>query len=111
MTVAEVLIEVEKDRPFYRRSGGGITIGGGEPLAQYEFTAELLAAAQDGYLNTALETSGYVRWEHLGAVLEHVDQLHYDLKHMDPDKHRELTGQSNELILSNLEKVRSIKKP
>jgi pyruvate formate lyase activating enzyme len=111
MTVAEVLVEVEKDRPFYRRSGGGITVGGGEPLAQPGFTVALLEAAQDEYLHTALETSGHVRWEQLEAVLGHVDQLHYDVKHMDPERHRELTGQSNELILNNLERVLSIKEP
>jgi pyruvate formate lyase activating enzyme len=111
MTVAEVLVEVEKDRPFYRRSGGGVTIGGGEPLAQAGFTAALLEAAQDEYLHTALETSGHARWEQLEAVLRHVDQLHYDVKHLDPERHRELTGQSNELILNNLERVLSIKGP
>ena len=111
MTVDEVLAEVEKDRPFYRRSGGGITIGGGEPLAQHRFTAELLRTAQERYLHTAVETSGFATWNHFEAVLRHVDQLYCDVKHMDPHKHRELTGQSNELILENLEKVLSIKEP
>jgi pyruvate formate lyase activating enzyme len=111
MSVDEVLAEVEKDRPFYRRSGGGITIGGGEPLAQPRFTAALLEAAQEHYLHTAIETSGHVPWELFEDVLRHVDQLHYDVKHMDPEKHKELTGQSNELILDNLKKVLSIKQP
>jgi pyruvate formate lyase activating enzyme len=111
MTVEEVLAEVEKDRPFYRRSGGGVTIGGGEPLAQHKFTAELLEAAQDEYLHTAIETSGHVPWKHLENVLRHVDQFHCDVKHMDPEKHKELTGLSNELILSNLRKVLSVKEP
>jgi pyruvate formate lyase activating enzyme len=109
MSVAEVLAEVEKDRAFYRRSGGGITIGGGEPMAQYRFTTELLEAAQEEYLHTALETCGHVAWEQLERALRHVDLLHFDLKHMDPRRHQELTGQSNELILSNLGKVLSIK--
>ena len=111
MTVAQVIAEVEKDRPFYRRSGGGVTVGGGEPLAQYKFTVELLKAAHDTYLHTALETCGYAQWPHFKAVLEHVDLLQFDIKHMDPVKHRELTGQSNELILDNLRKVRSVKEP
>jgi pyruvate formate lyase activating enzyme len=111
MSVDEVLAEVEKDRPFYRRSGGGITIGGGEPLAQHRFTTELLEAAQEQYLHTALETSGHVSWKHFEDVLRHVDQLYCDVKHMDPEMHKELTGQSNELILDNLEKVLSIKEP
>jgi pyruvate formate lyase activating enzyme len=111
MTVDEVMAEVEKDRAFYRRSGGGVTIGGGEPLAQYDFTAELLKAAQTAYLHTAIETSGHAPWSHLQAVLKHVDLLQFDLKHVNPVKHRELTGQSNELILDNLKKVLSVKSP
>ena len=111
MSVDEVLAEVEKDRPFYRRSGGGITIGGGEPLLQHRFTAALLEAAHGAYLHTALETCGHVPWEHFEAVLEHVDLLHIDLKHMDPVRHMELTGLSNEQILANLRKIPSVKSP
>jgi pyruvate formate lyase activating enzyme len=111
MTVDEVMAEVEKDQAFYRRSGGGVTVGGGEPLAQYTFVAELLEAAQEAYLHTALETSGYAPWDHLEAALKHVDLLQFDLKHMDPARHQELTGQSNELILGNLERVLSVKAP
>ena len=111
MSVAEVLAEAEKDRPFYRRSGGGVTIGGGEPMAQYKFTTELLEAAQAEYLHTAMETSGHVTWERLEGALRYVDLLHFDLKHMDPRRHEELTGRSNELILSNLGRVLCIKEP
>jgi pyruvate formate lyase activating enzyme len=111
MSVAEVLAEVEKDRAFYRRSGGGVTIGGGEPLAQHGFTAELLEAAREEYLHTAVETSGYAAWNHFEKVLRHVDLLYFDLKHMDPERHEELTGQSNRLILDNLGKALSIKGP
>lgn len=111
MTVEEVLTEIEKDRPFYRRSGGGITIGGGEPLAQPRFTAELLEAAQEEYLHTAIETSGYAAWPHLERVLRAVDLVHFDLKHMNPERHKALTGHTNELILENLSRVLSIKEP
>jgi pyruvate formate lyase activating enzyme len=111
MTVDEVMVEVEKDRAFYRRSGGGMTVGGGEPLAQYRFAAALLEAAQRAYLHTALETSGHAPWSHLETVLKHVDLLQFDLKHLDPEKHKDLTGQSNELILSNLQQVLSVKAP
>jgi len=111
MSVAEVLAEVEKDRAFYRRSGGGITVGGGEPLAQYRFTAELLEGAQAEYLHTAIETSGHVAWERLETVLRYADLLHFDLKHMDPRRHEELTGQSNELILGNVARILRIKEP
>ncbi len=111
MSVDEVIAEVEKDRPFYRRSGGGVTIGGGEPLLQYRFAAALLEAAHGAYLHTALETCGHAPWEHFAPVLEHVDLLHIDLKHMDPVRHRELTGQSNELIIANVKKIPSVKPP
>ena len=111
MTVDEVMTEVEKDRAFYRRSVGGMTIGGGEPLAQYRFTSALLQAAQEVYLHTALETCGHAPWSHIEAVLQHVDLLQFDLKHIDPAKHAELTGQSNELIIGNLRKVLSVKDP
>lgn len=111
MTVAEVMAEVEKDRAFYRRSGGGMTLGGGEPLAQHHFSAELLRAAREAYVHTALETSGYAPWGHLEAVLQHVDLLQFDLKHLVPARHRELTGRSNELVLRNLREVLSVKSP
>ena len=111
MTVDEVMAEAEKDRAFYRRSGGGVTLGGGEPLAQYKFAAELLKAAHAAYLHTALETCGQAPWSHFEAVLDHVHLLQFDLKHMDPGRHQELTGQSNELILSNLKRVLSVKAP
>jgi pyruvate formate lyase activating enzyme len=88
-----------------------MTVGGGEPLAQYRFTAALLEAAQEAYLHTAVETSGHAPWSHLEAVLKHVDLLQFDLKHVDPVRHGELTGQSNELIVSNLRRVLTIKAP
>ncbi len=109
MVVDEVMAEVEKDRAFYRRSGGGVTIGGGEPLAQYLFTTEILKAAHEAYLHAALETCGHAPWHHFETVLKHVDLLQFDLKHMDPLRHRELTGQSNELIIENLKRVLSVK--
>lgn len=111
MSVAEVLREIEKDRPFYRRSGGGVTVGGGEPLAQPQFTAALLEAAQEEYLHTAIETSGHAPWPHLERALRAADLVHFDLKHLDPDRHRALVGHSNELILENLARVLSVKRP
>jgi glycyl-radical enzyme activating protein len=73
MTVAEVLAEVMQDAPFYRRSGGGLTVSGGEPMAQYDFTRELLRAAQARGLHTALDTAGLCAWEHLESIAEWVD--------------------------------------
>ncbi len=102
MTVEEVLSEVEKDRPFYRRSGGGVTVGGGEPLKQAGFVARLLAACQERHLHTALETSGFGSRRHLEELLEHVDLVYFDIKHMDPVRHEELTGVPNQPILANI---------
>jgi pyruvate formate lyase activating enzyme len=107
MTVDEVLSEVEKDRPFYRRSGGGVTIGGGEPLMQAEFVAQVLEACQKRHLHTAIETTGFGARQRLGDVLEHLDLVYFDIKHMDPGRHEALTGVSNALVLDNLRELLS----
>jgi pyruvate formate lyase activating enzyme len=108
MTVEEVLSEVEKDRPFYRRSGGGVTVGGGEPLMQAEFVTRLLEACQERHLHTALETTGLGSRRQLEELLEHVDLVYFDIKHMDPARHEELTGASNQPILANIRSVMSV---
>ena len=105
ITIPQLIEEVEKDRAFYGNSGGGVTVGGGEPLQQHEFVRAFLERCHDRWMNTALETCGHVPWPHLDAVLEHVDFVFVDLKHMDPDAHRELTGVTNTLILENIEKI------
>jgi len=88
-----------------------VTVGGGEPLAQPRFTTALLKAAQEAYLHTALETCGHAPWNHVESMLHYVNLLQFDLKHIYPARHRELTGQSNELILGNLKRVLSVKAP
>ncbi len=108
MTVAEVMEEVDKDRPFYRRSGGGLTLGGGDPLMQPGFTRALLEEAREECIHTALETSAYLPWEQFEPLLHLVDQLYIDLKHMNDTQHRKLTGKSNAMILHNLSKVLSV---
>ncbi len=106
VTVDEVLDEVIKDMKFYVRSGGGLTIGGGEPLTQPEFVKELLRRAREGYyIHTAIETSLYAPAEVVREVFQYVDYALVDLKHTDPVKHRVLTGVSNELILNNIRLV------
>lgn len=102
MTVEEVMAEIERDELFYRKSGGGITISGGEPLLQWQFVSRLLAACQQRHLHTALDTCGYAPWTTLQKVLEHVDLVLYDIKHMEPKLHKEATGKSNRLILNNV---------
>jgi len=104
-TVADVLAECERDRVFYNRSGGGITLSGGEPLHQPEFTRALLRACRLSGLHTAMETSGYSDWEILQSVLADLDLLLYDVKHMDAQQHEALTGVTNEGILENLRRA------
>jgi len=102
MTVAEVMEEVAKDRPFYQTSGGGLTLSGGEPMMQPEFTAALLRAAKKEKINTALETCGYAPFDLYAALLDDVDLFLYDYKETDPELHKKFTGVDNALILENL---------
>ncbi len=105
VTVGEVLSEVLKDRVFYDASGGGMTISGGEPLAQFEFTRALsLMAAREGVL-TALDTCGFAPWAEIQALLPVVDWWLYDLKIVEPVLHKKYTGRSNRLILENLRRL------
>jgi pyruvate formate lyase activating enzyme len=102
MSVDQVMAEVERDVPFYDESGGGVTVSGGEPLAQPAFLLALLQACKGKEIHTALDTCGFAPWEVLDGVREHVDLFLYDLKVMDDARHRTLTGASNERILENL---------
>jgi pyruvate formate lyase activating enzyme len=111
MTVDEVVEEVMRDAPFYRRSGGGVTISGGEPLVHYPFARALLNETKSRGVHNALDTSGLCPWEHLETLSPCVDLFLYDVKHMDPEKHTALTGVSNERILDNLRRLDEIGKP
>lgn len=102
MTVAAVMTEVEQDREFYATSGGGLTISGGEPLAQMEFTAALLRAAREEEIHRCVETSGFASWERLRALVPLVNLFLFDWKETDAVRHADFTGQSNHLILENL---------
>jgi len=103
VSVGELLTRIRRDRRFYDRSGGGVTLTGGEPLQQYAFSAELLRACRAEGIHTAMETCGFADTACLDAVLPHLNLLFYDLKHIDPDVHRELTGQTNDVVLANLQ--------
>lgn len=103
--VDEVIKIVEQDSVFYRRSGGGLTIGGGEPLSQGDFVARVFEAAQGRGLDTAIETSGYGDWKILKDICFRVNQIFFDIKAMDCHKHKLYTGVSNELILENFAKM------
>ena len=102
MTVAAVLDAVERDRPFYEESGGGMTLSGGEPLLQPEFAAELLRGARERGLHTAVDTCGHVPWEAFERLRGDVDLFLYDLKLVDPVRHRRHTGAGSERIVANL---------
>ncbi len=108
MSVAEVMAEVMKDAVFYRHSGGGVTLSGGEPLQQPDFTLALLRALQTEGLHTALETCGFAPWPLLQKLLAYTDTLLYDIKHLDPEKSRAFTGQDNALILENARRAAPI---
>lgn len=102
VSVDEVVAEAERDRAFYEQSGGGVTLTGGEPLFQREFTPELLAALKARGLHTALDTCGAVPWSMFERVRRDVDLFLYDLKLFDDRRHRRFTGASNGLVLANL---------
>ena len=105
VTVEDVMVEVRKDAPFYKRSGGGVTVSGGEPLIQGEFVTALLRQCQGEGFHTVLDTSGHVPWGSLAAAAAHADLVLYDLKHIDPGAHEQYTGVSNDLIIENLRRL------
>lgn len=110
-SVEEVIEEVKKDIPFYENSGGGVTLSGGEPTMQPEFCIAILQESKKAGMHTALDTSGYVKFDIFKEILKYVDLLLYDLKVMDPQKHKEYTGVTNEIILSNLKEVDKMNVP
>ena len=105
MSVDEVLDEVEKDASFYRSTGGGITLSGGECLLQPDFSAALLEEAHERGINTAIETAGNVPWAFMEKVLVHVDTMLHDHKLMDPERHRKWVGVVNKRILENFKRA------
>ena len=105
MTVKEVIDEVEKDASFYRNTGGGMTISGGEVMLQPDFAAALLEEAHNCGINTAIETASNAPWSFLEKVLPHVDTMLHDLKLMNSERHKKWTGVGNERILENFKKA------
>jgi pyruvate formate lyase activating enzyme len=103
MTVEGVMDEVMRDEPYYRRSGGGVTLSGGEPLAQYSFTLTLLREAKERGLHTCVDTSGVVSKQKIAAVAKYTDLFLYDYKASDPARHLQLTGATNGRVLANLD--------
>jgi len=103
-TVDRLMERLRRDKPFFRK-GGGVTISGGECLCQPEFTTEVLKQLKAEGINTAVDTTGFVKWEVVERVLPYTDLFLYDLKHMDSAKHKAATGVPNELILDNARRI------
>ncbi len=105
VTVSEVISIVKQDAPYYRRSGGGMTLSGGEMLCQSQFSLALLKAAKHACINTAVETTGFAPFETIEQMLPYIDTVLMDIKHTDSKKHKEFTTQPNERILENAVKI------
>ena len=106
MSAAEVVREAEKDLPFYRKSGGGVTLSGGEPALQPLFSWAILALCKKKYIGTAIETSGAVNWDELWETVELADEILYDIKMTNPEQFKEISSVPLQLIKNNLIKLR-----
>lgn len=102
MTVDEVMKEISKDEIFYFHSGGGVTISGGEPLMQADFTAEILKQSKLRGINTAIETSMQANFDDIEKLFPYLDTIYADLKHIDNDLHKKFISAGNKLILDNI---------
>ncbi|MBN1414378.1 MAG: glycyl-radical enzyme activating protein [Bacteroidales bacterium] len=110
-TVNDVLSAVIRDKVFYEESGGGVTFSGGEPMLQPEFLEAVLKACHDEGLHTAVDTCGHVHQNYFDRIFPFTDLFLFDLKHLDPVKHKQSTGYSNDIIIENLKYVLKAAKP
>ena len=108
VSVEDVMREVVRDKIFYRNSGGGMTVSGGEPLMQSEFLSELLKRAKEQGIHTCIETCGFSTAETLKSVVPYADIFLYDIKETNLERHKELTGVPLDVILSNLKLIDSL---
>ncbi len=104
-TVKDIIDIVKKDMPYYKRSGGGMTLSGGEMLCQSDFAYALLRSAKEASINTAVETTGFASFEKIEKLLPYIDTVLMDIKHINSEKHKAFTTQPNELILENAVKI------
>ena len=111
MTVDEVIEEVLRDKIFYRMSNGGVTLSGGDAVLQHDFSLAILERCKAEGLHTAIETAANCQWKILAKLLPATDLIMMDIKHLDPNKHREATGVSNERILDNARRLAKTNKP
>lgn len=106
--IEAVFKEVEKDRLFYKNSGGGVTLSGGEPMSQPDFVQSLLKICKENGIHTVLDSCGYTPLSIWDRVLDYVDMILFDLKQLDTAKHESYTGVSNERILASAKKLSSL---
>lgn len=104
-TVEELVNRLLQDKKFYERSGGGVTVSGGEALCQPKFTVAVLKRLKEEGIHTALDTTGYAEWETLAETMPYVDLYLYDVKHMDSAKHNAVVKVPNEKILANARRL------
>lgn len=104
---ADIVKTVLRDIEYYKTSGGGVTLSGGEPLMQSEFALEILRLCKQNGVHTAVETAGFVPWQSFEKVLGYVDLFLFDIKGIDSEKHRANTGETNELILENARRLKA----
>ncbi|MBU4535749.1 MAG: pyruvate formate lyase-activating protein [Euryarchaeota archaeon] len=110
-SVSEVINKVERARTYFDRSGGGVTLSGGEPFFQPDFMRELLKEFKQRNIHTVVDTNLYTSAQKIKEISKWVDLFLVGLKHIDSNKHKQLTGQSNTLILENIAYLDSLKKP
>lgn len=110
MTVDECMEIILKDRGYYEKSGGGVTVSGGDPVIQMDFVVELFRRCKEEKIQTCLESTFYAKWSTIEKVLPYTDIIISDIKHMDTNVHRKHTGRENHLILENLKKLADLNK-
>ena len=111
MRVEDVMKEILRDKVFYEVSNGGVTLSGGDPLVQSDFSLALLKRCKNEGLHTAIETAANCRWDVIEKLLPFIDLVMMDIKHMDPEVHRRVTGVTNNLILNNAKRLAETGKP
>ncbi len=111
ITVEEAVNTVKRDMIFYKKSGGGITISGGEPCLQWEFTRDFLKCCKALEIHTALDTCGFIKTEILEKILDFTDLVLYDLKLADKSLHRKYTGVDFDLVVDNAERISRLQIP
>jgi len=105
MSDEEIIREVDKDEPFYRNSGGGVTFSGGEAMIYPERVKKIAEDYKKRGISTVIETCGYVPWENFEQVIDYIDIFLFDIKMIDDQKHVKYCGGSNQIILSNVVKL------